>query len=114
MGSIHLADTRSTRVVCPCDDVEHDADDGTKQLFQADVDEEDTPTPLLASDHHVHAPVFFIFGGIAATTAFIQSQRLAEDPRTSLTQYKVHVTTIQHFSLNFQLRIHPTLVRHIL
>ncbi|KAF8552273.1 MFS general substrate transporter [Imleria badia] len=40
-GSIHLADTRSTRVVRPRDDVTRDADEEGRWLFRADVDDEE-------------------------------------------------------------------------
>ncbi|KAG9313671.1 hypothetical protein JVU11DRAFT_6016 [Chiua virens] len=40
-GSIHLADTRSTHTLLPRDDIEHNADEVTEQLFRADLEEEE-------------------------------------------------------------------------
>lgn len=40
-GSIHLADTRSTRVTRPHDDVVRDADEESRWLFRADADDDE-------------------------------------------------------------------------
>ncbi|KAF9219205.1 MFS general substrate transporter [Gyrodon lividus] len=55
-GSIHLADTRSTRAGHLRNDVEHNADsDETQQLFQADLDEDEENAPNACSHIHPHA-----------------------------------------------------------
>ncbi|KAF9242259.1 hypothetical protein BU15DRAFT_86856 [Melanogaster broomeanus] len=58
VGSIHLTDTRSTRVGHLCDDVEPTADaDEMQQLFQADLDEDEEHAPDSRSCVHPHVRV---------------------------------------------------------
>ncbi|KAH0831034.1 hypothetical protein J3R83DRAFT_13536 [Lanmaoa asiatica] len=82
-GSIHLTDTRSTRVVRSRDDVEHNADEEeTLQLFQADVDDEEGEYVPNGCPHlHAYSRADIQSPSASRASSFDQDDELDPHPR---------------------------------
>ncbi|KAH0825774.1 hypothetical protein J3R83DRAFT_8938 [Lanmaoa asiatica] len=82
-GSIHLTDTRSTRVVRSRDDVEHNADEEeTLQLFKADVDDEEGEyVPKRLPHLHAYSRADIQSPSASRASSFDQDDELDPHPR---------------------------------